>query len=82
MATISAQLIFRPSLSQPLESFQKSQQVPKTIPMPHDDEASTQKLVGETGGGFDSFEPQKSEVSWLRHHLTSDRTLGLGSLRA
>jgi hypothetical protein len=33
------------------------------MPIPHEEEASTQKSIGETGGGFDRIEPQKSVVS-------------------
>ena len=53
----------------------------KTIPMPHEEEASTQNSTDKGGGGFDSTEPQKGERSWDLHQLMSMRTLGLGDLR-
>lgn len=49
--------------------------------MPHDEEASTQNSRLETGGGLDNDDPQKTADSWLRHQLTSARTLGLGVRR-
>jgi hypothetical protein len=82
MATISAQPMFRPPLCQFMDNFQKSQSLSKTIPIPHDDEASTQNLILDVGGGLDKMEPQKSANNWVRHHSMSDNTLGLGDLRA
>ena len=49
--------------------------------MPQEEEALTQKSVGETGGGFVRSEPQKSEASREHHQLMSARTHGLGVLR-
>ena len=49
--------------------------------MPQEEEASTQKLVGEAGGGFVRSELQKSDESWERHQLMSARTHWLGILR-
>jgi hypothetical protein len=81
IATVSAQPILRPSESQPLENFQASHTPLKTMPIPQEDDASTQKSIGEMGGGLDNMEPQKSLASWLRHHSISVRTLGLGVRR-
>jgi hypothetical protein len=63
IAIISAQPMLRPSLSQPGRSFQKSHNPSKTTPMPHEDEASTQKPIGEAVGGLERVEPQKDKVS-------------------
>ena len=63
MATISAQPMLQPSLSQPGKSFQASHSLLKMIPMPQEDEASTQNLTGEQGGGLVSVEPQNSAVN-------------------
>ena len=53
----------------------------KTTPTPHDEEASTQNSTGETGGGFESTEPQKDDVSCILHQLISAKTVALGVLR-
>ena len=63
MAIISAQPMSRPSLSQPGRSLQASQISSKMMPMPHEDEASTQNSTEEGVGGFESDEPQKGEAS-------------------
>lgn len=63
MATISAQPMLRPFLSQLGRSFHASHSLFRIIPMPHDDEASTQKSIEEVTGGFDRKEPQNSEES-------------------
>jgi hypothetical protein len=62
-------------------NFQASHSPLKTMPIPHEDDASTQNSTGEAGGGLDNTEPQKSLVSWSRHHPMSVRTLGLGVRR-
>ena len=81
MATNSAQPMLRPSASQPEDKCQASHSPSKTIPMPQEEEASTQKSTGEVGGGLDRTDPQKSLESSVRHHCTSVKTLGLGVRR-
>ena len=81
MATISAQPMSRPPLFQPERSFHASHSCPNMTPMPQVEEASTQKLTGDVGGGFDNREPQKSRDKRLRHQEMSERTLGLGNRR-
>jgi hypothetical protein len=70
--------MFRPSLSQPSENFQAFHSPPKTTPIPHDEDTSTQKSTVGREGGLDNVEPQKSAVSWVCHQRISVRTLGLG----
>ena len=82
MATISAQPMLQPSLSQLGLSFQESHSLANISPMPQEEEASTQISTREIGGGFSNSEPQKSAESWERHQLISDKTLGLGVKRA
>ena len=60
MATISAQPILHPFLFQPGQSFHESHLLSRTIPIPCDDEASTQKSM-EVIGGFYKVELQKSK---------------------
>ena len=81
MAMISAQPILWPFLCQPGCNFQASQLSPKIMPMPQEDEASTQNSIGKGGGGLAKEEPQKSDDNWVRHQLISESTLGLGNLR-
>ena len=81
MAKISAQPILHLSLFQPGENFQALHSPLKTILMPHDEEASTQNLIRETGGGFVSVEPQKGDESCVLHQLISARTVVLGVLQ-
>ena len=54
MATISAQPMLQLSLSQPGTSFQASHSLLKIIPITHDEEVSTQNLIGEGEGGLDN----------------------------
>ena len=44
-------------------------------------EASTQKPMGDGGGGRDKVELQKSFVRWKRHHMTSLRAASGGDLQ-
>lgn len=81
IATISAHPMFRPSVFQPTDNLQASHSPLKTIPMPHDEEASTQKSTEEAGGGLDKEELQKAKANFVHHQSMSDRTLGLGDLR-
>jgi hypothetical protein len=48
------------------------------IPMPQDEEASTQNSIGDTGGGLESEEPKKLADSWVCHQVMSARMLRLG----
>ena len=82
IATISAQPILRPSLSQPGESRQASHSFPKTTPIPHEDDASTQNSTVEVGGGLAREEPVNSADSCACHHLMSDKTVELGDFLA
>ena len=81
IATISAQPMLRPSVFQPGVSFHESHSLSRTIPTPHEDDASTQNSMGEVSGGFVIAEPQNLEESWVRHHAISVMTLGFGALR-
>ena len=81
IATISAYPMSWPSLSQTHHSFQASHSWPKTMPIPQGDDASTQNLTDNMGGGFKMGEPQKLAVSRVHHQFTSDKTLGLGILQ-
>ena len=78
MATISAQPMLRPSLSHPGTSLQASHSSSNIMPIPQDEEASTQNSMEDVGGGFDNDEPQKSVDNSIRHHAMSANTLGLG----
>ena len=78
MATILAQPILQLSLSHPEISLQASYSSPKMIPIPQEEEASTQNSMGDTEGGLDNKEPQKLVDSWEHHHAMSDNTLRLG----
>lgn len=81
MATNSAHPMLQPSRFHPGDSFQESHWPSRTIPMPHEEEASTQNSIGEAGGGLVRNEPQKSADSWARHQLISEKTPGVGVLR-
>ena len=52
------------------------------MPMPQDDDASTQNSISEAGGGLERTQPQKSADNRARHHCMSEITLALGVLRA
>ena len=80
MVTISTHPMLQPCVSQPFFNFQVSHSLPKTILMPHDDEASTQNSVDEMGGGFERIDPQNSADSWERHQSIFERMLALGDL--
>ena len=82
IATISAQPILWPSLSQTGISRQVSHSFPKTTPIPHEDDASTQNSIVEVGGGLAKEEPVKSADSCDRHHWMSDKTAELGDFLA
>ena len=77
---ILAQPILQLCLSQPGWNFQVSQLSLSTMPIPQEDEASTQNSTGDTGGGLAKEEPQKLEDSWERHQAMSEKTLVLGDL--
>ena len=81
MAMNSAQPMLRPPDFQPLRNFIASQRPSKTMPTPQSVEASTQKPMGDGGGGRDKIEPQKSFVRWRRHHVSSLRAASGGDLR-
>ena len=81
MAMNSAHPILRPFLSHSGCNLHASHLFPSIVPIPQDDEASTQNSTGETIGGFDREEPQKITDSWVRHQVMSVRTAGLGDLR-
>ena len=82
MATISAQPILRPFLFQPGQSLQKSHCPPKTTPIPHDEEASTQNSIWEAVGGLERVEPQNGADSWTCHQSMSESTLVFSCLWA
>ena len=81
MATNSTHPMLQPSTFHPGASFHESQWSSRTTPTPQEEEASTQKSVGEAGGGFVRSEPQKSAESRERHQSMSVRTPELGVLR-
>lgn len=81
MATISAQPISRPLLSQPSFSFQANQRASNKSPMPKEDEASTKIGRGSGSGGRDIEVPHQSALSCERHHAASARaSLGMQCL--
>ena len=76
----SAHPMLRPSMFHPGASFHESQWSSRTTPTPQEEEASTQKSVGEAGGGFVRSEPQKCAESRECHQSMSVRTPELGVL--
>ena len=51
------------------------------MPIPQDEEASTQKSMDEVTGGFDRVEPQKSRDNCVHHQSMSARTREVGVFR-
>jgi hypothetical protein len=78
MATILAQPILRLFLSHLGISLQASHFLSRMIPMPQDEEASTQNSIGDTRRGLESEELEKLADSWVCHQVMSARMLGLG----
>ena len=77
----SAHPILRPFLFHPALSRQDSQTPLKTIPMPQEVEASTQKPKSCGGGGCDKDVPQTTLDNSRLHHDMSLKTLEFGSFR-
>jgi hypothetical protein len=50
------------------------------MPTPQSVEASTQKPMGDGGGGQDKVEPQNSFERWRRHHAMSLKAVIGGDL--
>ena len=81
IATNSAHPIVRPLDFQFSLSFQASQVLSKMTSIPQLVDASTQKEIGDGGGGLDRVEPANGDESCSRHQSMSLMTEGLGVLR-